>query len=231
MSNTLRWLGHAGWHVVTSQGRRLLIDAWLSQNPVAPLSIEELGPCDDLLITHDHMDHAADAVEVAKATGATLIAQPEIVARYTGEAEAKGVSIQAIGMNIGGTVTRGEVQVTMIDAYHSSEHGTPAGYILTLEDGKVVCHLGDTGLHVNMATWGDLFDIDLVLIPIGDHFTMGAKQAAHALKWLKPKHAIPMHYKTFPLLAQSADEFVAQARSIAPDVTVHVLQPGETFEL
>lgn len=231
MSNTLRWLGHSGWLITTSRGRRILIDAWLSRNPVAPVTIDALGPCDDLLITHDHADHASDAVAIAKATGATLIAQPEIVARYTDQAKAQGASIQAIGMNIGGTVERGGVRVTMIDAYHSSERGTPAGYILTLEDGKVVCHLGDTGLHVNMATWGDLFDIDVVLIPIGDHYTMGARQAAHALKWLKPKHAIPMHYKTFPLLAQSADEFIRHAKEVAPSVAVHVLEPGGTFEL
>lgn len=231
MANTLRWLGHSGWLIETSRGRRMLIDAWLSHNPVAPTTIEALGHCDDLLITHDHADHASDSVAIAQATGATLIAQPEIVGRYADEAKAQGVSIHAIGMNIGGTVRRGDVLVTMIDAYHSSERGTPAGYILTLEDGKVVCHLGDTGLHINMSTWGELFDIDLVLIPIGDHYTMGARQAAHALKWLRPKHAIPIHYKTAPVLAQSADEFVREAKERAPEVEVHVLEPGDTFEL
>lgn len=231
MSTTLRWLGHAGWEIVTPRGKRILIDAWLSQNPVAPVKIADLGKCDYALVTHDHGDHASDVVEIARTTGAVMVGQPEVVRRYTEQAKAQGHSIQAIGMNIGGTVDLGGVRVTMTDAYHSSETGTPAGYILTLEDGKVIFHMGDTGLHVNFSTWGELFDIDVVLIPIGDHYTMGARQAAHALKWLKPKHALPMHYKTFPLLAQSADELRRYARETAPDVQIHELEPGEMFRL
>lgn len=231
VSNTLRWLGHSAWEIVTSQGKRILIDAWLSENPVAAVTIDELGKCDYALITHDHADHAGDTVEIARSTGAVVVGQPEVVDRYTQQANSQGHSIEAIGMNIGGTVDLGGVKVTMTDAYHSSESGMPAGYILTLEDGKVVHHMGDTGLHVNMSTWGELFDIDVVLIPIGDHFTMGARQAAHALKWLKPKVALPMHYKTFPLLVQSADEFIEQAKAIAPDVEVRALELGERYAL
>ena len=159
------------------------------------------------------------------------MAQPEVVKRYSDQARAQGLEIETIGMNIGGTVDLDGVRVTMTEAISSSETGMPTGYILTLEDGKVVYHLGDTGLHINMSTWGDLFDIDVALIPIGDHFTMGAKQAAYALKWLKPKHALPMHYKTFPLLAQSADEFRRHARRRHRDVLIHELEPGEVFRL
>ena len=115
----------------------------------------------------------------------------------------------------------------MTDAYHSSETGTPAGYILTLEDGKVLYHAGDTCLHVNMATWGDLFNIDVALLPIGSHYTMDARQAARALKLLKAKIALPMHYRTFPVLAANADEFVREARKEAPSVEVRVIEPGE----
>lgn len=231
MSNTLRWLGHSGWEIVTSGGKRLVIDAWLSQNPAAPIAITDLGPCDYALVTHDHADHASDVVEIARTKGAVMVGQPEVVKRYSEQAQASGRPIEAIGMNIGGTVDLGGVRVTMTDACHSSESGSPAGYILTLEDGKVIYHMGDTGLHINMSTWGELFDIDVVLIPIGDHFTMGARQAAHALKWLKPKHALPMHYKTFPLLAQSADEFRRYAREAAPEVAIHELEPGDVFHL
>ena len=162
--------------IVTSRGKRLLIDAWLSQNPVAPMTIADLGSCDYALVTHDHFDHASDVVEVARTTGATMVGQPEVVKRYSDQAESEGRPIETIGMNIGGSVDLGGIRVTMTEAYHSSETGMPTGYILTLEDGKVIYHMGDTGLHINMSTWGELFDIDVVLIPIGDHFTMGAKQ-------------------------------------------------------
>lgn len=231
MSNTLRWLGHSAWEIVTSKGRRMLIDAWLNGNPAAPLGIADLGKCDYALITHDHSDHASDTVEIARSTGAVIVGQPEVVHRYAEEAKAQGLTIETIGMNIGGTVDLGGVAVTMTDAYHSSETGAPAGYILTLEDGKVIYHMGDTGLHVNLSTWGELFDIDVVLIPIGDHFTMGARQAAHALRLLKPRYAIPMHYRTFPLLAQRADEWIEHARILAPHVEIKVLEPGDRFEI
>lgn len=231
MSHTLRWLGHAGWEIVTSRGKRLLIDAWLSHNPVAPVKIADLGQCDYALVTHDHADHASDVVEIARTTGAVMVGQPEVVKRFSDQAKAEGEPIETIEMNIGGTVDLDGIRVTMTEAYHSSEVGTPAGYILTLEDGKVIYHMGDTGLHINMSTWGELFDIDVVLIPIGDHYTMGARQAAHALKWLKPKHALPMHYKTFPLLAQNADEFRRYAQATAPEVQIHELEPGDVFRL
>lgn len=231
MSHRLRWLGHSGWEIVTARGMRVFIDPWLSQNPVAPLAISDLEPAAAVLITHDHSDHASDSVDVASHTGATLVGQPEVVSKYGNKAVDQGKEIKTIGMNIGGTIGLGEIRVTMTDAYHSSETGMPTGYILTLEDGRAVYHLGDTGLHINMSTWGELFDIDVALVPIGDHFTMGGRQAARALAWLKPKHAIPMHYKTFPLLAQTADELVRYAKEDAPDVQIHALDPGEWFEL
>src|SRR5690606_24511170 len=99
MSNTLRWLGHSGWEIVTSQGKRLLIDVWLSQNPVAPITIEELGRCDYVLVTHDHADHASDVVEIARTTGAVMIGQPEVVGRYSKLAESQGHTFESIGMN------------------------------------------------------------------------------------------------------------------------------------
>ncbi len=231
MAHQLRWLGHSGWEIRTGGGKRVLIDPWLAENPVAPLTITDLGPVDYLLITHDHFDHASDAVDVADQCHAELICQPEVAARCRRDAESAGKSIETVEMNIGGSVELDGIKVTMTDAYHSSESGTPAGYILTLENGQVIYHLGDTGLHANMATWGELFDIDVALLPIGDRFTMDGRQAAHALGWLKPKHALPMHYRTFPLLAQSAEDFIENARKVAPDVQIHVLDPGETYTL
>ena len=160
----------------------------------------------------------------AKHTGAALVGQPETTKFYKEQG-----APTIVAMNTGGSVDLDGVRCTMTDAYHTSATGAPAGYILTLEDGKVLYHAGDTCLHVNMATWGELFDIDVALLPIGDRFTMDARQAAKALKLLKAKAALPMHYRTFSLLAQSADEFVRLAKQEAPDAAVHVIEPGDEF--
>lgn len=226
MAHQLRWLGHAAWQLTTSGGKVFLIDPWLTGNPAAALAVKDLPKADYVLITHDHADHASDAPAVVKHTGATMIAQPETVSRYV---KAGVPSDKAIGMNIGGSVRLDGVTVTMTDAYHSSETGSPAGYILTLEDGRVIYFAGDTGLHCNMATWGELFNIDVAVLPIGDHYTMDGRQAAHALRMLKAKVGIPTHFKTFPLLAQSADAFVQHAKEQAPKAEVRVLEVGEVY--
>ncbi|MBZ9894367.1 MULTISPECIES: metal-dependent hydrolase [unclassified Mesorhizobium] len=224
--NSLKWLGQSGWQITTSKGKVLFIDPWLTGNPLAPVKIEDLPAAGFLLLSHDHADHASDAVAVTKKTGATLVGQPETMAIY----KEKGAP-NTLAMNTGGSIDLDGVQVTMTDAYHTSASGTPAGYILTLEDGKVVYHAGDTCLHANMSTWGELFDIDLALLPIGGRFTMDARQAARALKLLRARAAVPMHYRTFPLLAQSADEFVQRAAQDAPRSKVHVIDPGDEFLL
>ncbi|ADU51865.1 beta-lactamase domain protein [Thermaerobacter marianensis DSM 12885] len=226
MAHKLRWLGHASWELTTAGGKVILFDPWINGNPKAAARIEDLK-ADYILITHDHFDHASDVVAVQKQTGATVILQPETAARY----QKDGLPAdKCIGMNIGGSVELGGVVVTMTEAYHSSETGEPAGYIVTLEDGKRVFDAGDTGIHCNMATWAELYPMDVALLPIGSHFTMDPRQAAHALTFLKPKVAIPQHYGTFPLLVQSADDFVHFARQKAPGVEVVVLEPGSSFE-
>jgi L-ascorbate metabolism protein UlaG (beta-lactamase superfamily) len=223
-TNRLKWLGHSAWQLTTAQGKVLFIDPWLTQNPLAPVKVEDLPQAGFVLLTHDHPDHTGDAVAVAKQTGAALVGQPETMTFY----KERGAPT-TLAMNIGGSIDLDGVIVTMTDAYHTSATGSPAGYILELPDGKVLYHAGDTGLHANMAMWGELFDIDVALLPIGDRFTMGARQAALALKLLRAKAALPMHYRTFPLLAQNADAFVSRAAAEAPDAKVHVIEPGEEF--
>jgi L-ascorbate metabolism protein UlaG (beta-lactamase superfamily) len=132
-------------------------------------------------------------------------------------------------MNIGGTVDIEGIGITMTQAFHSSESGAPCGYIVTLEDGTVIYHAGDTGIFESMKTLGDLYSIDMALLPIGSCFTMDPYQAAWAIKLLRPKKVIPLHYKTFPLLVQDADGFVNKAKELAPDVKVVVLNPGDTY--
>ncbi|MFC1592692.1 MBL fold metallo-hydrolase [Candidatus Omnitrophota bacterium] len=113
-----------------------------------------------------------------------------------------------MGMNVSDSVTIDRITVTMTQAFHSSAIGTPAGYIIKLEDGTVIYHTGDTGIFDSMRLFGELYRIDLALLPIGSVFTMDAYQAAKALSLLKTEKVMPIHYRTFPILGQSADRFV-----------------------
>ncbi len=117
----------------------------------------------------------------------------------------------------------------MTQALHSSETGVPTGYIIKLEDGTTIYHAGDTGIFKSMELLGELYNIDIALLPIGSCFTMDPLQAAHAVKMIKPKKVIPMHYKTFPILEQDASRFVSLVKEKAPDVEVIVLDPGQEY--
>lgn len=226
MSHQLEWWGHASWQLKTAGGKTILVDPWVNGNPKSPVKLEDVK-ADIVLITHDHFDHAGDSVAVAKQTGAKVVMQPETSARYQKEGLPED---QAVQMNIGGSIQLEGITITMTEAFHSSETGEPAGYIVTLEDGKRIYFAGDTGIFVNMATWAELYPLDVACVPIGSVFTMDPYQAAHALSLLKPKLALPQHYATFPLLVQSADEFVKLAAEKAPGTEVKVLDPGQSCE-
>ena len=131
-------------------------------------------------------------------------------------------------MNIGGTVSIKDVQITMVQAYHSSGVGTPCGFIVTTDDGEVVYHAGDTGIFAEMEIFGDLYDIDLALLPIGDVFVMGARQAARAAGMLRAQQVIPMHYGTFPVLDADTIAFEEWVGLEVLDIYVHVLAPGDS---
>ena len=229
--NTLKWLGHACFSITTSKGKVILIDPWITGNPVCPVTLAEIENVDMILVTHDHFDHSANVAEISQKTGATVVGFPETVGKLkTGHALPEGnVIFGGIGMNIGGTATIDDISITMTQAFHSSETGAPCGYLIRLENGPIVYHAGDTGIFASMQTLGDLYPIDVALLPVGSCFTMDPVQAAAALKLLRPKKAIPMHYKTFPILEQDAAGFVRLAKARAPDVEVVVLEPGEAY--
>ena len=230
--NIIKWLGHAGFQITSEKGTVIVIDPWLTDNPVAPCKAEEITKADFVLITHDHFDHIADAARIAKAAGATLVGMPETVGRLKAE---EGVPDSQIvfgtGMNIGGTLSSRGVLITMTQAFHSSQTGNPAGYIVKLEDGYTVYHAGDTGIFSSMKLLGDLFTIDLALLPIGGVFTMDAKQASAAAQLLEAKAVIPMHYKTFPILEQDASSFAEIMKKEASHIQVVILDPGQEHML
>ncbi|MHB1125477.1 MAG: metal-dependent hydrolase [Bacillota bacterium] len=228
MANTVKWLGHAACQITSDSGKVILVDPWITGNPSCPITKDDLKKVDLILVTHDHFDHiGSDIPDLVKATGATVIAMPEVC----GNLQQNGVSaeniIYGMGMNTGGQVDVAGIKVTMTQAQHTSSIGEAAGYIIILEDGTTIYHAGDTGIFAGMGILGDLYSIDLALIPIGSVFVMDPLQAAHSLTLLKPKKAVPIHYQTFPILVQSADPFVNLAKEKAPNIAIEVLQPGQ----
>jgi L-ascorbate metabolism protein UlaG (beta-lactamase superfamily) len=181
-----------------------------------------------LLLTHDHFDHAGDAVALAKRTGALVVAIFELA----GDLKAKGVPEAQLlhggaGMNVGGTIRVHGFEITMTEARHSCALGAPVGYVLKTPSGLTIYHSGDTGIFAGMALIGELYPIDVALLPIGSVFTMDHRQAAKACALLKAKAVIPMHYGTFPILEPNADRFVAELATVSPGTRPIVLSPGE----
>lgn len=225
--NTITWLGHAAFQITTSEERVILIDPWISENPSSPMCIEEVKHPHLILITHDHFDHIGDLSSLS--VHAKTIGQVELI-KYV--KEEYGLTDEGtIGMNTGGTVEVDGISITMVQAFHSSSHGSPTGFIITLEDGKTIYHAGDTGLFSSMELLGSLYPMDIALLPIGGFFTMDPIQAAKAVELIKPKVVIPMHYKTFPVLVQESQTFTDRVKENSPEVLVVALQPGESYTL
>ena len=228
MSVTLTWHGHACW-TIESDDATLLIDPFLSDNPLADVGPDDVEP-DYILISHGHFDHVGDAVEIAKRTGATIISTFEVV-NYCQEQGAES----GHGMNIGGgyNFPFGRVQLTI--AHHTSMlpdgryGGDPAGFLITT-GGATIYDAADTALFSDMKLYGDMNEIDVALLPIGDNFTMGPRDALQAVKFLRPKVVIPMHYNTFDLIAQDVDAWAGQVKD-ATDSSVVVLGAGESYTL
>ncbi len=224
----IRWFGHSGFSIQDPSGKTVLVDPWFQGNPTAPSGPEGIRKAEFLLLTHDHFDHAADAVLLARQTGALVVGIFELV----GDLKAKGVPESQLlhggnGMNVGGTVVLDGFSFTMTEARHSCNLGVPVGYVIQTPSGLTVYHSGDTGIFAGMGLIGELYSIDVALLPIGSVFTMDFRQAAKAATLLRAKTVIPMHFGTFPILEPSADRFVAEMKKVAPSTKVVVLRPGE----
>ena len=217
------WLGHAAFKIELA-GATVLIDPFLDKNPSAPVKASDIVKADAVFVTHDHADHLGDAFSICRNTKATFIATVEL-ADY---AEQSGVTNVA-GLNIGGSFVVKKAKFSVVQAFHTASKGAPTGVVVE-GGGKSVYHAGDTGLFGDMRLIGELYKPDLALLPIGGYYTMGAREAAEAVKMINPKAVIPMHYKTFDVLAQSPNEFVKYVKKKAPRVKVVVLKPGETYK-
>jgi L-ascorbate metabolism protein UlaG (beta-lactamase superfamily) len=208
----------------------MLIEPFVASNPACPESAKKLGDLDLILITHGHSDHAADAVSIARATGAHVIANYEICLWL----ESKGIQKTA-PMGHGGTQTIGAIAITMVNAVHASSAvedgrvvhmGQPAGFIIRFEDGLTIYFAGDTDVFSDMRLIGEMYRPTIAFLPIGDRFTMGPAGAARAVDFLGVRQVVPMHYGTFPFLTGTVAEFRALVE--AKGVKILEMTPGET---
>jgi L-ascorbate metabolism protein UlaG (beta-lactamase superfamily) len=225
-----------------SGGKTVLIDPWITENPLSPVTVNDITKADLILITHDHFDHigdtttgghAADTIAIAQKTGAVVVAVFETAARLLVDGlPPQNILFGGFGKDIGGPTDYNGISIVMTPAVHSSQSGVSVGYIIKFPGGATIYHAGDTAIFGDMQIWGNLYPIDLALLPIGGNFTMDAMQAARSLRLLTPRKTIPMHYGTFPgILAPNPDDFVMLAHKIAPGVGVIVLQPGGQYIL
>jgi L-ascorbate metabolism protein UlaG (beta-lactamase superfamily) len=224
----LTWLGHATFLLETG-GARILIDPWVQNNPACPDELKDLGSLDAMLITHAHYDHIGDAVEIAKATSPQVVAIIETVKWL----ESKGVE-NTIEMNIGGTVEVAGVKAHMVHAVHSCGitdgdsviyGGEAAGFVVELADGFKLYHAGDTAVFSDMALIGRLLEPDIALLPIGDHYTMGPRSAAEAIRLLGVKTVVPMHFGTFPVLTGTPDDLRRETSDVQ-GLDIVEMEPG-----
>jgi L-ascorbate metabolism protein UlaG (beta-lactamase superfamily) len=225
----ITWLGHATVLVTTANGTQVLIDPFIQGNPKYPKDVELPSKIDYILLTHGHGDHISDAAPVAKKHGSKVVAIYEL-ADYIAS---QGVA-ETVGMNLGGTVELGDVAASMVDAKHSScaqdkdgTHyvGVAAGYVLTIADGPVLYHAGDTSVFGDMALIRDVYRPEIAMLPIGGFYTMGPKEASFAARLLGAKTILPLHFGTFPPLTGTPKELAAL---LDPGVEVIDWTPGQT---
>ncbi|NMB12632.1 MAG: metal-dependent hydrolase [Firmicutes bacterium] len=221
----LSFLGHSCFHLATEQGE-LLFDPYLSGNPLAAAKADQIT-ADAILVSHGHSDHLGDAIPISKRLGVPIVAAFEL-AIYC---EQKGANTHA--MHIGGDYTFPFGWVKLTPAWHGSSvlegeriiyTGQPCGFLIK-SGGQTVYFAGDTGLFGDMELLGDLYDIDLALLPIGGNFVMGIEDAARAAKMLRPQVVVPMHYDTFDLIKQDPEELAQRLQALKIDC--RILQPGE----
>jgi L-ascorbate metabolism protein UlaG (beta-lactamase superfamily) len=244
----LTWYGHAAFRIKTPSGKSILIDPWIDNpanaNGKADLTTLSAVAIDLILVSHGHEDHVGNALDLARKSKAKLVATYDL-----GKALMSiGYPAAQVGMdtqgNFGGTIEAldGEVAITFVPAVHSSQvtrdartpgldGGAPGGFLISIKDGPTLYHTGDTDVFADMALIRGAKPVDYMLACIGGHFTMDPARAAKAVKLVKPRQVVPMHFGTFPLLKGTPDELVKMLRKEGAVSKVKSMNVGQTLQL
>jgi L-ascorbate metabolism protein UlaG (beta-lactamase superfamily) len=224
---TLTWLGHSAFRIDTSGGRHIYVDPFLNGNPTCPPGKQSPERVDIIAVTHGHGDHVGDTIALSQQHSAKVVAQVEL----SGWLGRQGIDAgNLVAPNKGGTVAVDGVKFTLTHAFHSnstpdgSYGGEAAGYVVETENGTKLYFAGDTCVFGDMQLIGRIYAPDIAILPIGDHYTMGPREAAVALELLGVKRCVPCHWGTFPVLTGRPEELQA----LAPAVQVERLEPGES---
>ncbi len=239
---SISWLGHASVSVQFNKDI-IYFDPWIDENPACSLKVSDIEEATVVCVTHGHIDHLGDSIEIVKKTGATFICTPEIASYADLKGLKEGENMYVL--NVGGSWKGNEITITMVSAVHTSEiqgdgwvngpiqPGSGAvGYVLTVNSvDNAIYFSGDTGVTTDMTIIRDLYQPKVAIVSVGGKFNMGYREAAYAASLLLPDYFIPIHYGAFPDQHLDLDKLEREIKMRSPGVKLKKMREGESFEI
>ncbi len=224
------WLGHSAFKLISPGGTQILVDPFLSQNPTTPDEHKQQDDIDYILLTHGHADHVGDTIEIANRTGCEVVSNVELSALLKKHGLNEDLAVE---FNKGGTIHYDDFSVTLVSANHSSSFkgeyaGDPGGLVISFDDDITFYHLGDTNIFYDLELYGELYDPDVIAVPMGDYYTMGPEEAAMSCDLIQADYAVPIHYGTFPPLVGDPNDFKEYTED-STDTEVWIPEAGANF--